>query len=175
MGHRRGAALILVILALALGGSGCGGSSAHKPSAKAEAAAEAHWRSGLLHWRLAMQNALNGISIILATDGSMGHLKDSGSRTSARLDSLTATLERCTSVVQGLGRAPEPFTLSHHLALIACKTLHQADALVATAVVNIRSGKGVNSLNPVPGAGDLFSTGQNQLTTATRALRPSYA
>ncbi len=76
MKHRGGTALVVVTLALALGLSGCGGSSVKKPSAKAEAAAEARWRSGLLHWRLSMQNALNGISIILATDGSMGHLKD---------------------------------------------------------------------------------------------------
>ena len=122
-----------------------------------------------------MQNALNGISIILATDGSMGRLRDVRSRTSTMLDRVTATLEGCASVVKGLGPAPAPFTTSRRLALVACGTLHQADSLVATAVVRIRHGKGVNSLNPVPGAGDLFSTGQNQLTTATRALRRSYA
>ena len=127
---RGGTALVVVILALALGSSGCGGSNAKKPSAKAEAAAEARWRTGLLQWRRSMLRALNGMSIILATDGSLVLLKDPHSPTSARLDALTSTLDNCSAAVQPIGAVPTAFAIAHQLALVACKTLGQGDELV---------------------------------------------
>jgi hypothetical protein len=171
---RGGTALVVVILALALGVSGCGGSSVKKPDAKAEASAEAHWRAGLLQWRRSMLRALNGMSIILATDGSLVLLKDPRSSTSARLDALTSTLDSCSVAVRAIGAAPPVFAISHRLALVACKTLGQGDELVRGVVVKIRAGGALDSLDPVPGAGDLFSTGQNELTTAVRALNREY-
>jgi hypothetical protein len=172
---RGGTSLVAITLALALGASGCGGSGAKKPSAQAEAAAESKWRTGLLQWRQTMLRALNGISIILATDGSLVLLTDVHSPTSARLDALTSTLDGCSDVVRKIGPAPTRFAIAHRLALVACKTLGQGDELVAGVVVKIRQGGALDSLDPVPGAGDLFSTGQNQLTTATRSLNREYS
>jgi hypothetical protein len=171
---RGGTALVLVILALALGASGCGGSKAKQPSAKAEAAAEARWRTGLLQWRRSMLRALNGMSIILATDGSLVLLKAPHSPTSARLDALTSTLDNCPAAVRAIGAVPTAFAIAHRLALVACNTLGQGDELVRGVVVKIRHGGALDSLDPVPGAGDLFSMGQNQLTTAVRALNREY-
>ena len=176
MKHRGGTALVVVTLALAVGLSGCGGGGGpKKPSAKAEAAAEARWRAGLLHWRHTMLGALNGISIILATDDSLALLNDPSSTTSTRLASLTSTLDNCSTAVQTIGTVPPPFVAAHRLALIACKTLGQGDQLVAGVVVRLRHGGALDTLDPVPGAGDLFSTGQNQLTTATLALNRAYS
>jgi hypothetical protein len=170
----RGGAALVVTLALALGVCGCGGSHAKKQSAKAEAAAEAHWRAGLVQWRHTMVRALNGMSIILSTDGSLVLLKDVHSLTSARLNGLTSTLDQCSIAVQRIGAVPAVFSVAHRLALVACKTLGQGDDLVRGVVVKVRQGGALDSLDPVPGAGDLFSTGQNQLTTAVRALNREY-
>jgi hypothetical protein len=176
MKHRGGTALVAMTLALAMGLSACGGGAGpKKPSAKAEAAAEARWRAGLLHWRRTMLGALNGISLILATDGSLALLHDPGSATSARLASFTSTLDNCSAAVERIGSVPAPFVVSRRLALVACKTLGQGDQLVAGVVVKLRHGGVLDTLDPVPGAGDLFSTGQNQLTTATRALNRAYS
>ncbi len=172
---RGGTALVLIALALALGASACGGGgNAKKPTTKAETAAAARWRAGLLQWRHTMLHALNGMSIILATDGSLVLLKDVRSPTSARLDALTSTLDHCSTAVQQIGAAPPSFAIAHRLALVACKTLGQGDDLVRGVVVRIRQGGALDSLDPVPGAGDLFSMGQNQLTTAVRALNRGY-
>jgi hypothetical protein len=175
MKPRGGTAIVVVTLALALGVSACGGGShAKKPSAKAVAAAEARWRAGLVQWRHTMLRALNGMSLILATDGSLVLLKDVHSPTSARLDALTSTLDHCSTTVQQIGAAPPVFAIAHRLAIVACKTLGQGDDLVRGVVVKIRRGGALDSLDPVPGAGDLFSMGQNQLTTAVRALNRGY-
>ncbi len=169
-----GSALVVVILALALGLSACGGSNAKKPNAKAVAAAQARWRTGLLQWRRAMLRALNGMSLILSTDGSLVLLKDVRSPTSARLEALTSTLDHCSTAVEQIGAVPATFETAHKLALVACKTLGQGDDLVRGVVVKIRNGGALDSLDPVPGAGDAYSMGQNQLTTAVRALNREY-
>jgi len=171
MKGRQVVALALVLLALALGAAACGGSGGKaKPTAAQQRAAEQHWRNGLLRWRRTTQHALNGISIIFATQASLDSIRKAGSPTSATLIDLEQTLVRCTRAIHALGPVPDVFASAGRYALRACKSLESGEHAVEGVVGTLRHGGGFDTLDPLSEAGDLLSTGQQELTTAVRAL-----
>jgi hypothetical protein len=167
---RPAAALALAVPALALGASACGGSSATKPSVEEQRATEQSWRAGLLRWGHSMQGALDGLSVIFATEGSLARVRTAGSSTSASLSTFELTILRCTRDVRSLGPVPDVFAAAGRYALQACASLEQGEREVEGVVTSLRRGGGFNTLDPLGGAGDLLSAGQAKLTTAVRAL-----
>jgi hypothetical protein len=150
----------------------CGGSGAKptKTSAAQQRAAEQHWRTGIMRWRRSTQGALDGISIIFATQASLGNVRRVDSATSSRLTGYEGTLTRCTSTIRALGPVPAVFEVAGRYAIKACQTLEKGEHAVEDVVGGLRHGGGYNTLDPLSGAGDLLSTGQEQLTTAMSAL-----
>ena len=70
------------------------------------------WRAGLIHWRHTMLNALDGLSLVFATDGSVADLSRSGSGSSTRLTKFEGRISTCSDKLRGLGPAPQPFEQS---------------------------------------------------------------
>jgi hypothetical protein len=170
MDARRAAAVALVIPALALGGAACGGNGATKTTAKEQHAVEAHWRKGLLRWHHDTQHALNGLSILFSTDGALTELTSVSSKASLSLASFEGVLVQCTTTVRGLGPVPPAFAMAGRYALRTCASLEQGERAVEVVVGKIRRGGGLDTLDPLSGAGDLLSTGQAELTTTVHAL-----
>jgi hypothetical protein len=168
----RNLVLVVVILStLALGAAACGGTSGKsKNDAAQQRAAEAHWRTGLLEWKRSTQHALNGISILFATQASLDSIRREGSASSATLVGFEHTLGRCSETIQALGPVPEVFATAGRYARRACNSLEKGEHAVEGVVGTLRHGGGFDTLDPLSGAGDLLSTGQAELTTAVRAL-----
>jgi hypothetical protein len=170
MNLRPAAALALAVPALALGGAACGSGGATKTSAQEQHRAEQHWRAGLLRWSHSMQGALNGLSIIFSSQGSLDRIRRAGSPASASLATYELTMVRCTRKVRGLGPVPEVFAMAGRYAMRACASLERGERAVEVVVEALRRGNGFDTLDPLDGAGDLLSAGQAQVTTAVRAL-----
>lgn len=172
MKARHAAALALLLPALALGSASCGGSSGKqpKPTAAQQRAAEQHWRSGLRRWHLSTQNALDGISIIFATQASLDGIRNAASRSSSSLRGFEGTLLDCSSTIRALDPVPVVFAPVRSYALRACKTLEHGGHALDGVVGNLRHGGGYNTLNPLSDAGNLLSTGQSELIATMRAL-----
>ena len=170
MNIRPAAALALAVPALALGGAACGSGGAMKTSAQEQHRAEQHWRAGLLRWSQSMQGALNGLSIIFSSQGSLDSVRRTGSHTSASLATYELTMVGCTRTVRNLGPVPEAFAMAGRYAMRACASLEQGERAVEGVVETLRRGEGFDTLDPLGGAGDLLSAGQAQVTTAVRAL-----
>jgi hypothetical protein len=62
------------------------------------------------------------------------------------------------------------FANAGRYALRACKSLESGEHAVEGVVGTLRQGGGFDTLDPLSGAGDLLSTGQQELSTAVRAL-----
>lgn len=172
MKARQVAALALFLPALALGAAACGGSNASetKTSAKQQRLLEQHWRAGLVRWHRSTQNALDGISIIFATQASLDNIRKEGSRASSTLLRYEATLIRCSRTLRRLGPVPPMFATAGRYAVRACVSLEKGEHAVEGVVGSLRRGGGFDTLDPLSGAGDLLSNGQAQLTTAMHAL-----
>jgi hypothetical protein len=172
MKARHAAALALLVSALALGAAACGGSGAGKTktSAAQQRVIEQRWRSGFVLWHRRAQNALDGISVIFATQASLDGIRKAGSRLSASLVGFETTLHGCSRTIRSLGPVPEVFATAGRYAMRACKSLEQGEHAVEGVVGSLRRGGGFDTLDPLGGAGDLLSTGQAYLTTANRAL-----
>lgn len=172
MKARHAAVLASLLLALALGAAACGGSSARgaKTSAEEQRAAEQHWRIGLISWHRSTQDALDGLSIIFATQASLDRIRKAGSATSSTLAGFEGTLVRCSRTIHALGPVPIVFATARRYALRACETLQKGEHDVEGVVGTLRRGGDYDTLDPLSGAGDLLSTGQSELTTAMYAL-----
>jgi len=170
MTARRGAALTLAILALALGGSACGGAGSAKTTTAtaAERAAAVQWRAGLVRWQRSMSTALTGISVVFSTGVELVDLQSHGTRASRSLLHYEHTLATCTSTIRQLGQAPEAFGQARVYALTACGTLERGEKLVEAAVRDVRSKR--PSLNPLGAASDVLSTGESEMKSAGVAL-----
>jgi len=172
MNARHATALALFLPVLALGAASCGGSGGPgtKTSAAQERAAERHWRTGLIHWHRSTQNALDGISILFATQASLDGIRKTDSASSSSLRGFEGTLIHCSRMIRALGPVPPVFAAAGRYALKACRTLEDGEHAVEGVVGNLRHGGGYDTLNPLSDAGDLLSTGQSELTTAMHAL-----
>jgi hypothetical protein len=172
MNARHAAALALLVSAIALGAAACGGSgtTTTKTSAAQQRLIERHWRSGFVVWRRLTQHALDGISVIFATQASLDGIRKAGTRLSASLAGFETTLHGCSEAIRSLGPVPEVFATAGRYAMRACKSLEQGEHAVEGVVGSLRRGGGFDTLDPLSGAGDLLSTGQAYLTTANRAL-----
>lgn len=174
MEARRAAAFAFSALALALGLAACGGGGPSKQQREQAAAAarvaRLHWRKGLMRWHHATQNALDGISMMFATEASLGALGSGSSHASHRLIGYEGILIRCSSTVHALGPVPAGFELAGRYALAACKNLEKGEHGVEALVVQIRHGGGFDTLDPLTGAGSQLSMGQADLTTVVHAL-----
>jgi hypothetical protein len=172
MTARHTAALTLLVSALALGATACGGSGT--PTAKTSAAhqrlIDRQWRSGFVVWRRETQNALDGISVIFATVDSLDGIRKAGTHLSVSLAGFEATLLGCSKTLRSLGPVPDVFAIAGRYARRACKSFEQGGHVVEGAVGSLRRGNGFNTLDPLNGAGNLLSTGQAELTTASRSL-----
>jgi hypothetical protein len=175
MKARQVAALALLIPAIALGAAACGasGGSKTKTSAAQQRLIAKHWRSGFVLWHRRTQHALDGISVIFATQASLDGIRNASSRLSASLASFDATLHGCSDTIRRLGPVPAVFATAGRYAMRACKSLEQGEHAVEGVVGNLRHGGGFATLDPLSGAGDLLSTGQADLTTANPALLAS--
>ena len=171
MDARRAAVVALAVPALALGAAACGGNSAKtKTDVAREHAAEVRWRAGIMRWRNSTQRALNGISILFATDGALSELDSTSSQASASLAAFEQILARCSDTISRLGPVPTVFAPSGRYAKRACASLEQGVHAVDDVVRKVRNGGELDTLDPLSGAGDLLSSGQAELTTAVRAL-----
>jgi hypothetical protein len=172
MKGRHAAAMALVLLALALGASACGGSSSKttKTSAAQQRAAEQHWRKGIIRWHRSTQSALDGISIIFATQASLDSIRNASSALSSHLLGYEVILIQCSRTIRALGPVPVAFAMAGRYAVRACKTLEKGEHAVEHVVGGLRHGGGYETLDPLSGAGDLLSTGQAELTTTMSAL-----
>jgi hypothetical protein len=171
MDARRAAVVALAVPALALGAAACGGSSNEgKADAAKEHAAEVRWRAGLMRWRNSTQRALNGISILFATDGALSELDSTRSHASTSLVAYEEILASCSDTIHRLGPVPAVFAPAGRYAKRACTSLEQGVHAVDDVVRRVRGGGEMNTLDPLSGAGDLLSNGQAELTTAVRAL-----
>jgi hypothetical protein len=173
MSSRTAAAIAFPALVLALGLTGCGGgsgSSTKKTSTVPERVVRQHWRAGLLRWHHATQKALNGISVIFSTEASLVELGRGRSKSSGSLDSYEIVLGRCSSTVRGLGPVPPGFELAGRYALEACSRLEKGERGLEALVVKLRHGDGLDTLDPLTGAGAELSMGQAELTTVVHAL-----
>jgi hypothetical protein len=149
------AALALAVPALALGGAACGSGGAMKTSAQDQHRAEQHWRAGLLRWSQSMQGALNGLSIIFSSQGSLDSVRRTGSHTSASLATYELTMVRCTRTV----RRYRPSSM--------CSRGRTHNVVRASLAASGRSGRGRDASpgdgltrSTRAGAGDLLSAGQ---------------
>ena len=77
---------------------------------------------------------------------------------------------QCTRTIHALGIVPAVFASAGRYALRACKSLESGEHAVEGVVGSLRQGGGFDTLDPLSGAGDLLSTGQQELSTAVRAL-----
>jgi hypothetical protein len=172
MEARRAAAFAFSALALALGLAACGGGSSKKQKQSAVAArvARQHWRKGMMRWHHDTQNALDGLSLMFATEASLASLGSGTSHASHRLILYEGILVRCSSTVHGLGPVPAGFELAGRYALAACQNLEKGEHGVESLVVQIRHGGGFDTLDPLTGAGSQLSLGQADLTTVVHAL-----
>ena len=172
MNARHAAALALLVSALALGLTACGGSGATttKTSAARQHLIEQHWRSGFAVWRRQTQNALDGISVIFARQASLDEIGKAGTRMSASLTGFEATLLGCSKTLSSLGPVPYVFATAGRYARRACKSLEKGGQAVEGVVGSLRRGNGYDTLDPLSGAGNLLSAGQAELTTANSAL-----
>jgi hypothetical protein len=171
MRTRTSVALAVLVPALALGAAACGGSSKQdQPTAKQLATTETKWRSGLFEWRHTMLKALDGLSLVFSTDGSVADLSRSESRSSVRLSLFEGRIATCTSQVRQLGPAPEPFAQARVYALEACKRLKEGVGKVDQVVADLRHGFAVNPIDPLGNASILLAAGQTELSTAVEAL-----
>jgi hypothetical protein len=173
MRSRHAAALALSALVLVLGVVACGGSGAAKKqqAAIADRVVRQHWRSGIVRWHAATQEALNGISIVFSTEAYLVDLTRVASRTSRSLSGWDQILARCSDTVRALGPVPPSFELAGHYALATCTSLEKGENGVAALVLKLRHGGGLTTLDPLTGAGNYLSLGQSQLTTTMHALR----
>jgi hypothetical protein len=161
----------LVLAALALGVPACGGTKAQTQTSAAEVkAAQTHWRSGLVRWRHSMLQALDGISLIFASEASLVGLESRHSKASARLAGYESTLAGCSATLDGLGHVPPAFLLSGHYANAACKDLENGERLVEEAVVRLNNNTLADPLNPLTQATVPLGSGQSELGTAISAL-----
>jgi hypothetical protein len=171
MRARERVALAVLVPALALGASACGGSSGGtKPTVEQLRTTETKWRAGLLEWRRAMLNALDGLSLVFATDGSVGDLSRVASGSSAKLLKFEGPIGTCSSKVRLLGPAPEAFAQSRIYALAACKRLNDGVVLVNQVVADLRHGIATDPIDPLGNATVLLTTGQTELSTAVEAM-----
>jgi hypothetical protein len=165
--------LVLAVLvpALALGVAACGGSSkSTRPKPIALKTIETRWRTGLVQWRREMLKALDGLSLVFATNGSVAELSHQQSRASARLSLFEGRLQTCTDQVHELGPAPEPFVQARVYALEACKRLKEGVGKVDQVVADLRHGFAVDPIDPIGNASMLLAAGQTELSTAVQAL-----
>ena len=103
--------VVLAVLfpALVLGVAACGGGgsgSGAKPTAAQLEAMKTEWRAGLIQWRHTMLNALDGLSLVFSTDGSVADLSRSGSGSSTRLTTFEGRISTCSDKL----RAARPGT-----------------------------------------------------------------
>jgi hypothetical protein len=172
MRARECVALAFLVPALALGASACGGSGGRgaKPTAAQRQAAESKWRAGLLEWRRAMLHALDGLSLVFATDGSVADLSLRSSASSTRLVRFEGPITTCSDTVRLLGPAPDPFDQSRIFALEACRRLKEGIGKVNEVVADLRHGIAVDPIDPLGDATVLLAAGQTELSTAVDAL-----
>lgn len=165
----RGAACMLVILALALGASACGGSSTGTTTASAAAirTAEAHWRTGLVRWHKSMLGALDDISVVFSTDAGVAALQTSGTRGYRELTRDERALASCSVRIGALGPAPDTMAAARGYALMACANFERGEKLVEAAVREIRTSM---PLNPLDAATGPLSTGESEMNAAAVAL-----
>lgn len=166
MKARETGAGLLVVLALAVGASACGGSHTEAKSAGARAKAEAHWRSGLLEWRHHMLRALDGISILLETQVSVGQLEEANSPQTAALERFELTLAGCSSEVDRLGSEPLSDDGTRAFALAACSSLERGGRLISEALNAFEHG----SLQALDIVSEPLSSGQSEMEAATSSL-----
>ena len=165
--------LAVLLPALALGAAACGGGgsgSGAKPTAAQLETMKTEWRSGLIQWRHAMLNALDGLSLVFATDGSVADLSRSGSSSSTRLTTFEGRISTCSDELRRLGPAPQPFEQSRVYALEACKWLNEGIGRVNQVVADLRHGIAIDPIDPLGDATVLLATGQTELSTAVDAL-----
>jgi hypothetical protein len=165
--------LVLAVLlpALALGAAACGRSAKEtQPSPTELKTIETQWRIGLVEWRHTMLKALDGLSIVFATNGSVSDLSNKASRASARLSLFEGRLDTCTAQVHQLGPAPEPYAQARVYALEACKRLKEGVGKVDEVVADLRHGFAVDPIDPIGNASMLLAAGQTELSTAVQAL-----
>jgi hypothetical protein len=168
---RKRAAVAVLVPGLALGLAACGGGSAGpKKATVPPKVLERHWRAGLMQWRHSTQQALNGISVIFSTEASLVDLGRGRSKSSRSLVVYEHVLIRCSSTVRGLGPVPPGFELAGHYALLACTNLEKGEQGVEALVIKLRHGQGLDTLDPLTGAGGQLSMGQAALDTVVHAL-----
>ncbi len=171
MKARQRVALAVLLPALALGASACGGSGeATKPTSAQSRTTETEWRAGLLDWRRAMLHALDGLSLVFATDGSVADLSRSASGSSSKLLKFEGPIATCSDKVRVLGPPPDAFEQSRVYALEACRRLNEGIGLVNEVVADLRHGIAVDPIDPLGNATVLLATGQTELSTAVDAL-----
>ena len=165
--------LAVLLPALALGSAACGGGasgSGTKPTAAQLQTMETEWRAGLVEWRQAMLHALDGLSLVFATDGSVAGLSRSRSGSSTHLTTFEGRISTCSDKVRRLGPAPQPFEQSRIYALEACKRLNQGIGRINQVVADLRHGMPVDPIDPLGNATVILATGQTELSTAVEAL-----
>jgi hypothetical protein len=117
-----------------------------------------------------MLNALDGLSLVFATDGSVADLSRSGSGSSTRLTAFEGRISTCSDRLRSLGPAPQPFEQSRIYALEACKFLNEGVGRVNQVVADLRHGIAIDPIDPLGNATVLLASGQTELSTAVDAL-----
>jgi hypothetical protein len=164
---RRAAACTVAALALLLGAAACGGSGTSKQQQAAAAKAATHWRTGLDRWHRQMRQALDGISLLFSTTGSLSDMTVRHTRASRALIAFEQTLATCSASVRRLGPQPQGFGFARRYALQACHSLEQGEKELEAAVLGMKNGAGAD-LSRATGP---LSDGQNELAVVETALR----
>ncbi len=162
----RTAACMLVTLVLLPALTACGGSGTSSSTKAEQARTEAQWRAGLARWHREVRQALDGISLLFATTGSVSGLTGAHTRAAAALAAYEQTLASCATTVERLGPVPEGFGPARRYALQACTSLQRGERMVEAAVAAMKRGATVD-LSPVTGP---LSDGQNEADAAATAL-----
>jgi hypothetical protein len=158
-------ACALLALGLVLVAAACGGLSA-TGTAASKGRADAHWRGGLVAWRREMLRALNGISLLVATQVSLADLLAPHSRQSATLAGFEEVLAGCSAAIERLGPQPSRFSSARGYAVGACVSLEHGVRLLVAAVEGLRHGSG----NDLVSASGPLGDGQSEMTAAIQAL-----
>jgi hypothetical protein len=163
---RTAAASLLALVALGLGGTACGGGT--KAPSEAEQKAEAQWRTGFSRWGNDMIAALNGISILFSSPGTVDQLQRREARTIARLAAFERRLATCGARVRGLGAAPENLVGVREEALRACVNLERGSRQVRRGVTDWQNGRGIDGIDV---ATNTLGAGQDGILRARAELR----
>jgi hypothetical protein len=149
-------------------------SASEKTATEQAAAAEAHWRTGIVLWHRTMLRALDGISLIFSRPGSLSTLQKPSSRLSATLGTFELTLAGCSATVRKLGPVPPALATAGKYALDACHSLERGEQLIESAMVELRKtdlNDPLNQVSPLKSAADPLAAGQNEMVTVTHAMQ----